>query len=101
MSLFGPRAVDAFVLPVAREYWERWEGELEALTQKGGKRDQVREYELGRCQQALLDAVQIFVGDVTPGEQGRRVDVGAFADAFGERLVPLRPEVTEYIAAVI
>jgi transcription initiation factor TFIID subunit 6 len=28
ISLFGPRAVDAFLLPIAREYWERWEREL-------------------------------------------------------------------------
>jgi transcription initiation factor TFIID subunit 6 len=30
ISLFGPRAIDAFLLPIAREYWEHWEGELRA-----------------------------------------------------------------------
>ena len=31
MSLFGPRAIDAFLLPVARVYWERWEEQLKTL----------------------------------------------------------------------
>merc|ERR1712194_674839 len=58
ISLFGPRAVDAFLLPLAQEYWERWEGELQSLTNNavnnGGKRDVGREYELNMCQQTLL-----------------------------------------------
>jgi len=121
ISLFGPRAVDAFLLPLAREYWERWEGELHRLTnvdvdddnatvednnsnngeKKKKKRDVGREYELQMCQQALLDAVQIFVQNVTPVEQAKRVDIGTFADVFGERLIPMRPDVTDYMSAVV
>mmetsp|Transcript_23047 Transcript_23047/g.41113 ORF Transcript_23047/g.41113 Transcript_23047/m.41113 type:complete len:541 (-) Transcript_23047:107-1729(-) len=119
ISLFGPRAVDAFLLPLAREYWERWEGELHRLTNvdvaddnatvdnnnsnngEKKKRDVGREYELQMCQQALLDAVQIFVQNVTPGEQAKRVDIGTFADVFGERLIPMRPDVSDYMSAVV
>mmetsp|Transcript_28456 Transcript_28456/g.52535 ORF Transcript_28456/g.52535 Transcript_28456/m.52535 type:complete len:508 (-) Transcript_28456:68-1591(-) len=104
ISLFGPRAVDAFLLPLAQEYWERWEGELQCLTNSannGEKRDVGREYELNMCQQALLNAMQIFMQNVTPGEQAKRVDIGTFTDVFGERLIPMRPDVTDYMAALI
>jgi len=110
ISLFGPRAVDAFLLPVAQEYWECWDGELKALmknTNGGsggvvvGKRDVWREYELHMCQQALLDAVAIFMRGVTPGEQAKRVDIESFSVVFGERLIPMQPEPTEYISAIL
>jgi len=68
---------------------------------KKKKRDVGREYELQMCQQALLDAVQIFVQNVTPVEQAKRVDIGTFADVFGERLIPMRPDVTDYMSAVV
>ncbi|KAL3822405.1 hypothetical protein ACHAXA_010883 [Cyclostephanos tholiformis] len=118
ISLFGPRAIDAFLLPIAGEYWERWEEELRGFNDgvngdeddavgggggnSGGRRRDVgREYELTMCQQALLDALRIFMGGVTPAEQARRVDVMAFSDVFGERLIPMRPDLTEYMTAVV
>mmetsp|Transcript_14639 Transcript_14639/g.23973 ORF Transcript_14639/g.23973 Transcript_14639/m.23973 type:complete len:526 (-) Transcript_14639:70-1647(-) len=112
ISLFGPRAVDAFLLPVAQEYWECWEGELQKLLVKNescsgedggvvGKRDVWREYELHMCQQALLDAVAIFMRGVTPAEQAKRVDIESFSDVFGERLIPMQSEPTEYISAIL
>jgi len=108
ISLFGPRAVDAFLLPVAQEYWECWDGELKSLIKNEGssgdgekKRDVWREYELHMCQQALLDAVAIFMRGVTPGEQAKRVDIESFSDVFGERLIPMQPEPTEYISAIL
>lgn len=78
LSLFGARAVDAFVLPVARGYWEWWEAELERCVNESsggdeveeggrgkknklGKRDVVKEYELSMCQQALLVSRLIVV----------------------------------------
>lgn len=55
ISLFGSRAIDAFLLPLARAYWERWEMELDIVTKSGGGGgDALREYELHMCQQALL-----------------------------------------------
>jgi transcription initiation factor TFIID subunit 6 len=111
ISLFGPRAVDAFLLPVAQEYWEFWDEELKKLlvngtNENGGggaknKRDVWREYELHMCQQALLDAVAIFMRGVTPGEQAKRVDIESFSDVFGERLIPMQPEFTEYVSAIL
>ncbi|KAL7536342.1 hypothetical protein ACHAXR_007099 [Thalassiosira sp. AJA248-18] len=102
ISLFGPRAVDAFLLPLAKEYWERWEGELQKLPNaENGTRDVGREYELNMCQQALLNAMQIFMQNVTPGEQAKRVDIGTFMDVFGERLIPMRPDLTDYIGSLV
>ncbi|KAL7448223.1 hypothetical protein ACHAWC_001575, partial [Mediolabrus comicus] len=104
ISLFGPRAIDAFLLPVAREYWERWDKELQTLVNSSSgkkKRDVWREYELQMCQQALLDAVSMFMRGVNPGEQAKRVDIESFADVFGERLIPMQPEVTGYVSAII
>jgi hypothetical protein len=53
ISLFGERAVDAFLLPMAREYWERWEKELEEVMARE-ERDEMKKHELNMCQQALL-----------------------------------------------
>ena len=104
ISLFGPRAIDAFLLPVAKEYWECWDKELQTLVNSSSgkkKRDVWREYELQMCQQALLDAVSMFMRGVNPGEQAKRVDIESFADVFGERLIPMQPEVTGYVSAII
>lgn len=54
ISMFGPRAVDAFLLPLAREYWEKWETELKKVVSISDKSDVTKEYELHMCQQALL-----------------------------------------------
>ncbi len=64
-------------------------------------RDVGREYELTMCQQALLDAVRIFMGGVTIGEQASRVDISAFLDVFGKWLIPMQQDLTEYMTAVV
>ncbi|KAL3786504.1 hypothetical protein HJC23_010670 [Cyclotella cryptica] len=101
ISLFGPRAVDAFLLPLAREYWESWEAKLEKVMAFKEKRDVTTEYELHMCQQALLDAIGIFLQNVTAQEQAKRVDFTSFADIFGERLIPMQPEKSEYLMAIL
>ena len=54
ISFFGPRAVDAFLLPLAKQYWETWEKELAQMMTVKEKKDTMKEYELHMCQQALL-----------------------------------------------
>lgn len=54
ISLFGPRAIDAFLLPLAKDYWETWDAELKQVMSSKEKRDKMKEYELHMCQQALL-----------------------------------------------
>jgi transcription initiation factor TFIID subunit 6 len=133
ISLFGPRAIDAFILPLAREYWECWEEELRTLSaisstttsstdipdshgddnaattpeviQQRTKKRRIlaegREYELHMCQRALLSAVQIFMQNVTNAEKSKRVDIRLLMDVFGERLIPMQPDITDYMAAVV
>jgi hypothetical protein len=38
---------------MAREYWERWEKELEEVMARE-ERDEMKKHELNMCQQALL-----------------------------------------------
>ncbi len=136
ISLFGPRAIDAFILPLAREYWECWEEELRTLSAatsirsthtdgrrrdgdtttttttttpesmqrraKANRRDaEGREYDLHMCQRALLSSIHIFMQNVTNAEKSKRVDIRAFMDVFGERLIPMQPDITDYMAAVV
>lgn len=61
ISLFGPRAIDAFLLPLARDYWETWNAELKQVMAVKEKRDVMKEYELHMCQQALLVSYSFIV----------------------------------------
>ena len=111
LGLFGPRAVDAFLLPAAGGYWERWEKEMDGLSRKsksgegGKKRDAraaaVREDELSMCQQAMLDAMRVFLQEVSVAEQAGRVSVGSLSDVFGERLIPMQTERSDYMLCVL
>lgn len=97
ISRFGPKAIDAFLLPLATPYWTRWEEALEAS--RGD--DIVGRFEIQQCQRALLDGLASFMKSVSPEEQSERVDWDAMSDVFGERLIPLRPEPSEYIDCVV
>ena len=48
ISLFGPRAIASFLLPLAIEFWNQWEQTLDATTNLGQR------LELQMCQQAIL-----------------------------------------------
>jgi hypothetical protein len=48
ISLFGPKAIDAFLLPLAVDYWKRWEAELDQSS------DLKYRLELQMCKQAVL-----------------------------------------------
>ena len=48
ISLFGPKAVDAFLLPLMLPYWEKWDKAL------SGNVSQEELTELQHCQEALL-----------------------------------------------
>lgn len=55
ISLFGAKAVDAFLLPVISEYWKQWETELGSTT------DREARTELLMCQQAVLVSYCCYV----------------------------------------
>jgi len=101
---FGPKTIDAFLLPftkskrhLAVSYWEAWEGALEtaSLTDIDQRR------EIQQCQQALLNAVAIYLEHVNPKEQAERIDRDGFVDAFGEKLVPLENGIEGYTTCIV
>mmetsp|Transcript_28047 Transcript_28047/g.42438 ORF Transcript_28047/g.42438 Transcript_28047/m.42438 type:complete len:440 (-) Transcript_28047:1331-2650(-) len=105
IACFGPRAVDAFVLPISIDYWNLWSSKLEKSTEL------INRCEIQRCQQALLTALSVFLQGTNLQEQAARlpslpgaskdIDVDtvshrALEDAFGDQLIPLRNEENEY-----
>ena len=48
ISLFGPKAIDAFLLPLAIHYWNQWEAKLDSTT------DLQQRMELQMCEHAIL-----------------------------------------------
>ena len=97
ISRFGPKAVDAFLLPLATSYWIRWEEVLKA----GAYDDVSGRFEIQQCQRALLEGLASFMQSVSPEEQSERVDWEAMSDVFGEKLIPLRAEPSEYVDCVV
>lgn len=87
IAMFGPKAVDAFLLPLAKTYWEQWEV---ALTMDDVNNDRVRRFQIQQCQHALLNALGVFMRDVSGYEQSQRVDGESLVDVFGEKLIPLQ-----------
>jgi hypothetical protein len=55
ISLFGSKAIDAFLLPVVSTYWQQWEKELATAT------DIEHRTELLMCQQAVLVSTSFAV----------------------------------------
>lgn len=107
LGMFGPRAVDAFLLPLARGYWTEWEGEMDVLSRsrpekKGDAAAAATSMnELCMCQQAMLDAMRVYLQEVSVAEQAGRVDGESLFDVFGERLIPMLPERSDYMLSVL
>ena len=43
----------------------------------------------------------IFMRNVAAHEQAKRVDINSFADVFGERLIPMQPQPTDYMFSIL
>lgn len=95
IALFGPKAVDAFVLPVAIHYWNAWGA---ALDKTGGL---LARCEIQECQQAMLNALGVFLQGASLGEQADRISMEDLEEALGDQLVPLRNEPNEYAMCFI
>merc|ERR1712071_205404 len=87
ISLFGPKAVDAFILPLATLYWNKWESVSQTIEYDND--DHELKLELQQCQRALLDALATFFQDETLIEHSKRFNLNVLETAFGEKLVPL------------
>jgi transcription initiation factor TFIID subunit 6 len=83
VTLFGPKAVDAFLLPLVIPYFTKWQHQLE------NTRNLEQRFALQECQQAILDALGVFLQRVSPEEQAMRIHHDELEDAFGDALVML------------
>jgi hypothetical protein len=95
INMFGPKAIDAFLVPYAVPYIQKWDQALETTN------DLEERFAIQQCQQALLNGLGIFLNRVSVNEQAERVSAQELVEAFGERLVPLRSEVPEYAGCFI
>lgn len=112
IACFGPKAVDAFVLPIAVPYWEAWEKTLDTT-------DVLRvRSEIQHCETAMLvscpefcwyfprfpshlsflqTALAVYLQGTSIDEQAERAtEVGDLEEAFGDRLVKLRNAADDY-----
>lgn len=118
ITFFGPKAIDAFLLPVAMTYWEAWERALEKMpptassstassstgstgSVTGSVPDMARRQEIQQCQQAMMNAMAVFLERVSPKDQAERVERQKLVDVFGEKIVPLENELAEYAMCVV
>jgi len=83
ISLFGPKAVDSFILPLVARYWVNWEKALHKETNLETR------FELQRCQDALLHSVTVFLTEADTLEQSQTMDYSGLSEVFGDQLVPL------------
>lgn len=92
ITLFGPTAIDAFLLPSILDCWEDWERVISSSDLKS----ETDFLAVRMCQQVSLTAVHVFLDRVDPEEQADRVDWDDLADPFGDRLVAIQGSQTEY-----
>ena len=69
--------------------WDDWEKTL-----KTSDKDTTEAIRM--CEQAALTAVHVFLDRVTPTEKAQRVTWDELAEPFGDRLVSIQGEQTEY-----
>ena len=91
ITLFGPKAIDAYLLDTILAYWESWE-EAQKLSSKEKERTEA----IRMCQQAALTALHVFLDRVEPSEKAQRVSWEDLAEPFGDRLVSIQGEQTDY-----
>ena len=91
ITLFGARAIDAFLLPSIMASWEDWE-----LALQDPKMGPERTMEIHMCQQASLDALCVFLRQVSASEKAARLDRQDLEEVLGDRLIYLEDGVNEY-----
>jgi len=96
ITFFGPKAINAFVLPLALEYWKESEAKLSTCN----KLEQRMEIQM--CEQATLNALGVFLGpDNQDAPEAMGMGWDELEDTFGDRLVMLCTNETEYATCFI
>jgi hypothetical protein len=96
IALFGVKAVDAFLLPLAIPYIQQWDKALGSTITDFDER-----MEIEMCQSALMNGMGRFLSKTDMDVQAGRVEYEPLEEAFGERLIPLRNEPNAYAMCFI
>jgi transcription initiation factor TFIID subunit 6 len=92
ITLFGSRAIDAFLLPLLADCWEVWEEELDKFTLSKNT-----ELNIGMCQQALLTGMSFYLRSTAMEEKAERLMDLKIDDILGgDRMVILSGEENEF-----
>ena len=96
ITFFGPKAINAFILPLVLDYWNQSEKML-ANTNNLEQR-----MEILMCQQATLNVLGVFLGHSNQ-DIPEVIDIGwgELEVVFGDRLVMLCTDETEYATCFI
>ena len=94
LSLFGPKAIDAFLLPLSVDHWSRWDKLL--YNNISTTTDLSHILEISHCQQALLNALGVCLSSTELGLDIPCLMEEKFADTFGEKLSSLAVHSSEY-----
>jgi len=92
ITFFGPKAINAFVLPLVLHYWKQSETAL------ANANNLEQRMEIQMCEQATLNAIAVF-----NQEAPETMDMGwdELEDTFGDRLVMMCRNETEYATCFI
>lgn len=90
IAFFGPKAVDAFVVPLAIRYWNEWAASLDKTTSF------LARFEIQQCQQAILTALGVFLQGASLGDKVERVSFEELEEALGDQLIPLQNDQDQY-----
>ena len=96
ITFFGPKAINAFVLPLALEYWNKSESMLSSCT------DLEERMEIHMFEKAILNALGVFLGPANrDSPEAMGIGWEELEDTFGDRLVMLSTNETEYSTCFI
>jgi len=96
ITFFGPKAINAFVLPLALDYWKQSETMLSNCS------NLEQRMEIQMCQQATLSALGGFLGHTNrDAPEAIGMEWEELEDTFGDRLVMLCTNQTEYATCFI
>jgi len=90
IMLFGPKAIDAFLLPLALGYWNQWEAQLETTTNLAARLD------IQMCQQIALHAIGVYLRQASSSAKNVPGEWQQLEETFADRLVPMCEEPEEY-----
>jgi hypothetical protein len=96
VSLFGPKTINAFILPLTLEYWNLWNENLAQIS------DLEKRMEIHMCQQATLNALNVFLSPENH-EVPEAMDIKweDLEQTFGDPLVMLSNNQDEYAICFI